>query len=590
MSDLTFPDHPILRSPTPQEIVALSKTPEGKQALINWHKQYNEKLELASTDPLNHGFRFPSWTYTLEQLQKWMEVFAFGGNGAAKSALGAWASVQCLIHNPGHRMYCFAQDDQASTQIQQRYIYDYLPPKFKKKNMSETGYLKYGMKNGFTDNSFILDMDDGTAPRECYFFKYSQYQANKAKFEGYEYGSRDPQPFTIPAQKLMLAGQEWEMPEMRLSLNIGAWLDEYLEDGELYKTLLYRIPRRGSSMFTTFTPINHMTPFVADKIKGSEVTKTIPTNTEVFYRKDDPSEVEWIREKRNSDKPKAGVGMVFMPSEHNPWAGFNNMIVLHSHKPLDEKLVRFHGIPSQQIRSLFPKFNTNVHVTDKRWKFDKKKHTAYMVADPAGRRSYSCLWAVVDGEGYIQIMSEFPERNIYGEWAKFGTPRWAHGPGSKKVYMSVKDYVQEWKKIEKELSIDVEVRIGDKRAFASENDDSLDRFSQFADEGMYFEPSGGSGQGNKGEEEVGLSMLDDWFNYDQNQPVDAVNRPILSIHESCGNLIESILNYNAEGGKDEALKDFIDLLRYLRFANAGEGPQHYDNKSLGVIKATKGGY
>jgi hypothetical protein len=492
-----------------------------------------------------------------------MEVFAFGGNGSSKSEIGARMVVDALVHNPGAKIYCFAQDDSASIQIQQRYVHRYLPPQFREKTKSSVGYLNFSMQNGFTGDKFILDLEDGTKPRECYFFKYSQYQANKSKFEGYEYGSREPG-----------------------TVNIGAWLDEYLENGELYNTLLYRIPRRGSTILSTFTPINHMTPFVADKIKGSQIIKTIPTNPEVFKKDSEPKTVEWVREKiHDPDKPKAGVGMVFFPSEHNPWSGFENMVTLHSHKGLAEKLVRFHGIPSNVITSLFPKFSTNVHVVKERWKFDPQKHTAYMVADPAGRRSYSCLWAFVNEFGEVHIPAEFPERGVYGEWAEFGTPRWKYGPASHKRIMSVKGYVDEWRTIEEDIGCtEVFERIGDSRAFATENDNSVDRFAAFDEEGMYFIPSDGR------QEEIGLQMLDEYFDYDTTQPVNAVNRPILTIHESCGNLIDSILNYNAEGKKDEALKDFIDLLRYLRMANGGEGPDHVSTRDMAVTSRGSGGY
>jgi hypothetical protein len=208
-----------------------------------------------------------------------------------------------------------------------------------------------------------------------------------------------------------------------------------------------------------------------------------------------------------------------------------------------------------------------------------------MVADPAGRRSYSCLWAFVNELGDVHVVAEFPERSVYGEWANFGSPNWKYGPASKKHYMSVKSYVEVWKEIEEEIGCkDVYERIGDSRAFATENDDSVDRFMAFDEEGMYFIPSDGR------TEEIGLQMLDEWFDYDVSQPIDSVNRPSLTIHKSCENLIDSIVNYNSEGKKDEALKDFIDLLRYLRMTNAGEGPDHVTDKSHSASVQGSGGY
>jgi hypothetical protein len=61
------------------------------------------------------------------------------------------------------------------------------------------------------------------------------------------------------------------------------------------------------------------------------------------------------------------------------------------------------------------------------------------------------------------------------------------------------------------------------------------------------------------------------------------------IDSSCKNLIDSLLNYSAQGKSDEPLKDFFDLMRYLRMMNAGDGPDHYD-KDLLQQQPKKGGY
>ena len=65
--------------------------------------------------------------------------------------------------------------------------------------------------------------------------------------------------------------------------------------------------------------------------------------------------------------------------------------------------------------------------------------------------------------------------------------------------------------------------------------------------------------------------------------------PRVYIHEDCGNLIYAIINYGAQKKKDEALKDFIDCLRYLRTANYGQGPEHYSGGKLKCL-VSSGGY
>ena len=145
-------------------------------------------------------------------------------------------------------------------------------------------------------------------------------------------------------------------------------------------------------------------------------------------------------------------------------------------------------------------------------------------------------------------------------------------------------YVDLFTEIESQLHVEVFERIGDSRYFASENDDNVDLFTQFSDKGMDFIPADGR------QEEIGLTALDEWFKYNPNLPVDAANRPILRIHESCGNLIYSIINYGANGKQDEALKDFIDLLRYLRMSNGGDGPEHYDPRAFNHQPLADAGY
>ena len=55
-------------------------------------------------------------------------------------------------------------------------------------------------------------------------------------------------------------------------------------------------------------------------------------------------------------------------------------------------------------------------------------------------------------------------------------------------------------------------------------------------------------------------------------------------------MIDSLINYNANGKADEPLKDFFDVIRYLRMANRGEGPDHVTNKDMKVTQKATGGY
>ena len=243
------------------------------------------------------------------------------------------------------------------------------------------------------------------------------------------------------------------------------------------------------------------------------------------------------------------------------------------------------------MTSLLPLFSTEVNVLGD----EENKHgmkfpeinddfTVYQVVDPAGARNYSALWAAVNENEDVYIMRDWPDRATYGEWALFGDPKWRYGPASKKIGLDVQGYVELFKEIEDEMGIKVMERIGDSRFFAKENENNTDLFTSFEDYGMVFVPSDGKN------EEIGITAVDEWFNYNPNYDIDEANRPRCYIHEGCENLIDSLINYNSNGKMDEALKDFFDLIRYLRMTNGGLGPDHYNSYQMMATVKSKGGY
>jgi len=292
--------------------------------------------------------------------------------------------------------------------------------------------------------------------------------------------------------------------------------------------------------------------------------------------------------------PSRDASVVYLHSDENPFGGYERIAKDLRGRPDEEILVRAYGVPVKSMTSLLPLFNTEVNVlSDKKenkygMKFpdvsNKARYTIYQVVDPAGARNYVSIWAAVDERDNVYICREWPDWETYGEWADFGDPKWRYGPASKKIGLSVQGYCELFAEVEDELGVEVFERIGDSRFFAKENENNEDLFMSFEEHGFIFVPSDGR------MEEVGLSALDEWFNYNPNEPIDAANRPRCYIHESCRNLIDSLINYNSKGKMDEPLKDFFDAIRYLRMANAGEGPVHVTARDLAVTRRATGGY
>ena len=535
--------HPLIPLPTEDDLKLLHSQ-KGDKGVHELLEAREARIKQANEDPLNHGFQLEGWKHVDKFLETVDTVFVSGGNRSSKTECGARSVVKAALENPNAEIVCFAQDSDASIRVQQRAVYRYLPPEFKQKSKSQVEYLNYTVKNGFTGASFILP--NGST---VYFHTYSQFQANRSKFEGLEIGSKTP---------------KWH--------NIGLWLDEYLEDGDLVATMRFRLATRNSKMLMTFTPIDGHTPFVAEFLKDVETL-------EERYAEMVDEVVPFVQYSHHKD-----AGIVFFHSELNPFGGYERIKKELKNSSKEEILTRAYGIPVRSMNTLFPDFNTGVHVIKDLPAITKHTHTVYQVVDPAGARNYVALWAAVDKLGNVTVLREWPDRDSYGEWAIFGEPKWRFGPASKKLGYDVQAYVDEFKLIEDDLGVEVFERIGDSRFFARENEDNSDLFESFADKGMFFVPSNGA------DIDTGITALDGWMKYNPKAELDEANRPILQIHESCGNLIHSLINWGHRGKADEALKDFIDLLRYLRMHNDGYGPDFVAQNQMQTTRRGTGGY
>ena len=549
---IEFSSHPILKPPTDEEIVFLGEN--HPKLLKDLHEAHEGRIQAAEEDPVRHGFNLDGWERIKDGLGTYNECLCLGGNRSGKTTGCAKIVMESVTNNPDGHVVCFSQNADTSVKVQQAAVWEMMPKEFKKKTKSVEGYINYSMQNGFTGSSFIFP-DTRT---RVDFKTYTQFSNNQTILEGFEFGFRSGE-----------------------NLNIGTWLDEYLGDDALINTLRFRLATRNSKTLIAFTPINGYTPFIAEYLKGSQ---TLRTRRAELLNKELPVQ---------QYSPKRDASVVYLHSDENPFGGYDRIAKDLRDRPQEEILVRAYGVPVKSVTSLLPLFNTEVNVLgDEKNKYnmsfpdisDRNRFTCYQVVDPAGARNFTALWAAVDRDGYVYIRREWPDRDTYGEWAMFGDPKWKHGPATKKLGYNVEGYAELFREIENDLGIEVFERIGDSRYFARENDNNEDLFMLFDDYGMLFHPSDGR------MEELGISAVDEWFTYNPNEPIDAANKPLCYIHRECGNLIDSLLNYNSQGKADEALKDFFDLIRYLRMANGGEGPDHMENRSLLPTSKSKGGY
>ena len=547
--ELVFTEHPILKPPSDEEIVQLGEI--DPKLLADLHRAHEGRIKAAEEDPLRHGFDLSGWSRIRQAISQYDEVITFGGNRSGKTTGCAKLTMEAVTQNEDGHLVCFSQNQDTSIKVQQAAIWEMMPKEFKRKTKSIEGYINFSMQNGFTANSFIFP-DTRT---RVDFKTYTQFSNNQTILEGFEFGFKEPK-----------------------SLNIGAWLDEYLGDAALVNTLRFRLATRDSKMLLGFTPIDGYTPFVAEYLKGAETLKT--RRAELLGR-DVPVQ---------QYSPERDAGIVYLHSDENPFGGYDRIAKDLKTASEDTIMVRAYGLPTKSMTSLVPNFSPEINVlSSEPNKYgqvfpDKDFLTWYQVVDPAFARNYVSIWAGVSEDEEIFIRREWPDRETYGEWALFGDPKWRYGPAAKKIGYDVQKYCELFEEIEDELGIEVTERIGDSRFFAKENENNTDLFTSFYDYGFSFLPSDGQ------TEMVGTTALDDWFFYNPDYEIDEANRPRCYVHKDCGNLIESIVSYNSNGKNDEALKDFFDALRYLRMSNAGMGPDYFAQSDMRSTTNKKGGY
>jgi hypothetical protein len=549
--ELKFSKHPLLDPPSDEEIILLGQ--KDPKLLKQLYEAHEGRIKAAEEDPVRYGFDLEGWGRIRDGLHEYNECLVLGGNRSGKTTGCAKMVMEACMQNMDGHIVCFSQNADTSIKVQQAAIWEMMPKEFRKKTKSTEGYINFSMQNGFTGSSFIFP-DTRT---RVDFKTYTQFSNNQTILEGFEFGFNKCSTH-----------------------NIGAWLDEYLGDATLVNTLRFRLATRDSKMLIGFTPIDGFTPFVSEYINGAETTET---KTAKLLDREVPVA---------QYSPSRDASVVYLHSDENPFGGYDRIAKDLKGRPEEEILVRAYGIPVKSMTSLVPMFNTEVNVLNEKenkykMKFpDISSHgfTCYQVVDPAGARNYVAIWAGVNKDGEVYIRREWPDRGTYGEWAIFGDPKWKYGPAAKKIGLDIAGYVELFEEIEDELGIEVFERIGDSRFFAKENENNDDLFTVFADYGMHFVPSDGR------TEELGVAALDEWFAYNPNADLDPANRPMCYIHESCENLIDSLINYNSNGKADEPLKDFFDVIRYLRMSNAGDGPDHFDKYALQSNMKETGGY
>lgn len=518
---------PWVPMPSAEELAAW---PQEKLAeYLVFREQRNAQ---AIDNPVGAGWTLPMWGEVMVNWKKYKNHVILGGNRSSKSIFASRLCVWAAATIPSAEIRAYHVNENRSIEDQQQMVYDGLPLGIRnlptKKGLHHS--VQYSQKNGFTDNVCILPpVRPGYKGGAIKFSHYRSYQQDAQVAEGY---------------KAHLIWCDEECPQ------------------KMFETLQYRTVDLHGRIVLTFTTLTGWTPLVQD-ILGK--TRTIKKRFAPLVGKELPVMQESL------SRPDTAI--YYFWTEDNAFLDTSDFVGKLAGRPREEVLARAYGIPSKSITSVFPGFNKDVNVIPHETlpfiRDPNYQVTRYMALDPAGSKNWFMLWVAIDAAGTWWVYREWPD---YDDWALPGSNiEGKPGPAQKGSKRGIRDYVELIENCENGEPVQeryIDPRLGAAERQSAEGATTI--ISELDDVGMTFIPAPGV------EIENGLQLINSLLSYDDKKPISALNGPKLYISDRCQNLVYSMQEYTARGGKDEATKDPIDCLRYLLVSNC----EYIDPKSM----------
>jgi len=564
------------------------------------HRKREELIVQEKEDPIRFGWEPPIWRVCDALLDMpWCDpdyavamrehlgfkravkaLLINGGNRAGKSEYAAKCVLKVLLRTFEGRAWCFHSSNQNSVEYQHPLIWKFLPKELRQKIRSETTYISYNQKYGFSDSKVVLPNKAEIA--------FRNYEQDIRKIEGGECDIIWPDELVPPD-----------------------WVD----------TMMFRIATREGRIIVTFTPVDGYTATVKLFQDGSEVMKEatafmLPTDggepavEQALVREDCD---RWIEGETGLPEPppdrkfermprvlrcfERDKAVVFFHTADNPYGNPQSVADKVEGRPAAWIRERWYGLADKTVTSQFPLFNVKIHVVAHPEDIPKDG-TNFLFIDPASGRNFFMTWIRCTPEGaYVYRewpgADEVPGVGVPGPWAvpcgkkKDGKP----GDGQKPFGFGLRQYKEEIARLEgwkerlapkpeemnrtefvvswsAEGGADEEIadRYLDSR-FASapklQDDRPVTLITQFEDIGLFFLPTPGK------DREEGISLINDLLFYDREAEVDFFNKPKLLVGAWCRNTIFALQNYTGQDGLKGACKDCVDNLRYFATSDAG---------------------
>lgn len=524
-----------------------------------------------------------------------------GGNRAGKSEYMAKRAMQCANKYDATTLWAFHTDGDMSVQYQQPLFWRYMPSVWRtsKPIMTQTAYIAYKAKTGFSDGSFIL-------PNRslCDFRNYAQ---EKGKIEGGELGT-------------MVHGARC----------IGFIADELIPE-DWVETLVLRLSTRGAVGLVGFTPVNGYTGTCKAFLDGA---RSIKDRTAYLLPRDggDPDrrvlELEdcdgWLRQvdvaavkegrefekvprvMRCADKRRS---VVYFHSSDNPYGNPAEVLAFIASRDSRFRRERWYGLADKLMAGKFPLFNPAVHVV--RHEAIPSDGTDYMLVDPCDGRNFFMIWVRVTSTGKVYVIREWPSQHdaipgvgVLGEWAlPTGDTKQLdgrRGPAQNSLGWGLLQYKREiarlegWEEYHPDASDDevrgwsqdpdmvsaearrsaattgrrrqrifarfLDARYGNTKSLEADGVRTL--FEEFDNIGLSFrETTTGDIKATIYE---GVQLINAALYYNTERPVvDVVNAPRLYVSDQCANTIFALQTWTGLDGNKGSTKDPVDCLRYV---------------------------
>ena len=497
----------------------LRDDPDRAELVVDMLENQPAQEEL---DPIQWGFSLPSWQRVMNRWEDDKVHVIFGGNRSSKTTFASRLLVHLAQEIPEAELRSFHVTEDRSIEDTQKFVWDALPKRYKEmKKRSASHSLTYTHKNGFTDGKVIFPPHEG--------YKRGSY----LRFNNYRQFLQDSQ--IIEGMTAHCIHLEEECP------------------AKLFETLLARVADYHGRIVMTFTTLQGWTDLVSSLLRGAE---TVESRYRDSLGMDLP--VEQIRANWE------GCRIHYFWSEDNPFFDSKELRKAYSKQPLEVKQARLYGVPSKVFQNKFPKFNPHVNVVAHEdipfIKDPTERVTRYMVCDPAGSKPWVMIWVAVDVEGTWWVYREWPDSTV-GAWAlphanAKGKSVGKAGPGQRPVGFGYENYADLIKDLEQDEEIFerlVDPRFGKATVRTASGETNM--CNEMMEFDVFLRPAPGL------EIEHGIQKINDLLSWDDTEPASEDNGPRLYVSERCDNLIYAMTEYSGNS-REEACKDFIDVLRY----------------------------